>query len=76
METKNEKRAKLFQVAPAEKAKFIYEYDLGDSWYHDVLVEKILHPEGEIMHPVCLACAQDRPRTAVGQVDIMSFWRL
>jgi hypothetical protein len=61
METKNEKRAKLFQVAPAEKAKFIYEYDLGDSWYHDVLVEKILHAEGERMHPVCLSGVRSRP---------------
>ena len=61
METKNEKRAKLFQVAPAEKAKFIYEYDLGDSWYHEVLVEKILHPEGEMMLPVCLSGVRSRP---------------
>jgi hypothetical protein len=66
MGTKNEKRAKLFQVAPAEKARFIYEYDFGDSWYHDILVENILYPEGEQEHPVCLASAQDRPRTAAG----------
>jgi hypothetical protein len=61
METKNEKRAKLFQVAPAEKARFIYEYDLGDSWYHDILVEKILQLKGEQMHPVCLDGRRSRP---------------
>jgi len=29
METKNEKRSKLFLVASAEKTRFIYEYDLA-----------------------------------------------
>ena len=31
METKNERTAKLSQVAPGEKSKFVYEYDFGDS---------------------------------------------
>lgn len=54
MEVKNEKRARLSQVAPAEKARFLYEYDFGDSWHHDILVEKILYPEVELEHPVCI----------------------
>jgi hypothetical protein len=69
METKNEKRAKLFQIAPAEKARFIYEYDFGDSWYHDILVEKILHPEGEQKHPVCLSGRRSRPPEDCGGIS-------
>jgi len=68
METKNEKRAKLFQVAPAEKARFIYEYDFGDSWRHKILVEKILHPELELEHPICLAGKRSRPPEDCGGI--------
>ncbi|MGD0953713.1 MAG: plasmid pRiA4b ORF-3 family protein [Methanotrichaceae archaeon] len=68
METKNEKRAKLFQIAPAEKARFIYEYDFGDSWRHDILVEKILHPEHVLEHPVCLAGKRYRPPEDCGGI--------
>ena len=68
METKNEKRAKLFQVAPAEKARFVYEYDFGDSWYHDILVEKILHPEERQKHPVCQAGKRSGPPEDCGGI--------
>jgi hypothetical protein len=67
-EAKNEKRAKLFQIAPVEKARFIYEYDLGDSWRHNILVEKILHPEQELEHPVCLAGKRSRPPEDCGGI--------
>jgi hypothetical protein len=33
----------LSQVA-SEKSKFKYQYDFGDSWDHDILVEKIVPP--------------------------------
>ncbi len=54
MDTKNERTAKLRQIAPGEKSRFIYEYDFGDSWEHDILVEKILPPEQGVRYPVCL----------------------
>jgi hypothetical protein len=50
LEMKDERAVKLSEIAPAEKAKFIYEYDFGDSWEHDVLVEKIL-PGGLVRSP-------------------------
>ena len=61
METKNEKRAKLSKVAPAEMARFVYEYDLGDSWRHDILVEKIFQPKGDLAHPVCVDGKRSAP---------------
>lgn len=47
-------RAKLNRVAPSEKMKFIYEYDFGDSWLHEILVEQILPAEPGMYYPVCL----------------------
>jgi hypothetical protein len=49
------RRTKLSKVAPREKAGFTYEYDFGDSWEHQILVEKILPPESRAQCPVCLA---------------------
>ena len=51
-DTLPEKRARLSVIAPAEKAKFRYEYDFGDSWDHDILVEKILPAEPGQQYPV------------------------
>src|SRR3954469_3483816 len=42
-------------VLPAPRKKLIYEYDFGDSWYHEVLVEKVLPPDPSFKHPLCLA---------------------
>ncbi|MGQ9631443.1 MAG: plasmid pRiA4b ORF-3 family protein [bacterium] len=50
----DEKKVKLSQVIPGEKAKFTYEYDFGDSWEHELLVEKVLPPESGMRYPVCL----------------------
>ena len=53
-EMKSDRKVKLSQVIPGEKAKFAYEYDFGDSWGHQLLVEKILPPEPGVPYPVCL----------------------
>jgi hypothetical protein len=50
----NESRVKLSQVVTGEKFKFLYEYDFGDSWMHELLVEKILPPEEGVHYPRCL----------------------
>jgi hypothetical protein len=51
---KNEKTVKLSQVVSGENTKFYYEYDFGDSWYHKILVEKILPLEPDKHYPICL----------------------
>ncbi|MDP9314400.1 MAG: plasmid pRiA4b ORF-3 family protein [Chloroflexota bacterium] len=53
-EVKHEQRARLSQVAHQEKAKLIYEYDFGDDWLHDIVVEKIFPPEAGKHYPVCV----------------------
>jgi hypothetical protein len=47
-------RAKLSRVAPAG-SRFRYEYDFGDSWEHEVAVEKVLSAGAGQTSPICLA---------------------
>ncbi len=57
----NEKRYTVADLAPTVKARFAYEYDFGDSWEHEVLLERILPPETAFKHPVCLGGANACP---------------
>ena len=60
-ETLNEKRYTVADLAPAARRKFSYEYHFGDSWEHEVVVEKVLPPAPAFKHPVCLAGANACP---------------
>lgn len=51
----DEAAATVKDVAGKPKAKFKYEYDMGDSWIHDIVVEKILEPDAARKTPVCIA---------------------
>ena len=62
---KNPKNTKVDQLFK-EGETFIYEYDLGDSWMHDILIEKILEPEKEVHCPVCIDGERHRPPEDVG----------
>ncbi len=42
---RDETKATLAQVVPDQGAQFGYEYDFGDSWEHEITVEKILPPD-------------------------------
>ncbi|HWW01355.1 MAG TPA: plasmid pRiA4b ORF-3 family protein [Candidatus Acidoferrum sp.] len=67
-ETLNEKRYTVADLAPAAKRKFTYEYDFGDSWEHEVVVEKILPPDPGLKHPACLAGANASPPEDCGGI--------
>ncbi|WP_285507347.1 plasmid pRiA4b ORF-3 family protein [Actinokineospora sp. NBRC 105648] len=43
----------LEQVAPGAGARFGYRYDFGDSWAHDILVEKVLDRRPDVAYPRC-----------------------
>ncbi|MBI3243119.1 MAG: plasmid pRiA4b ORF-3 family protein [Chloroflexi bacterium] len=59
---------RLDVIAPSVKTKFLYLYDFGDSWEHDVLVEKISPPDSKMKYPVCLAGKGACPLEDVGGV--------
>jgi hypothetical protein len=53
--TASERTARLFAVLGSMRAKAGYTYDFGDSWEHQIVVEKCLAPEPVHAYPVCLA---------------------
>jgi hypothetical protein len=55
LEMKTERRARLDELIPTENASFIYEYNLDDSWLHEITVEKILEPTPGVHYPRCVA---------------------
>lgn len=74
MEIMNEKRYTVADLASVAKKKFIYEYDLGDGWQHEVVLEKILPPDSAFKHPVCVAGANACPPEDCG--GIPGYYRL
>jgi len=68
MDEEDARRVTLGQIAPHAKMKLMYEYDFGDSWEHDVVVEKILPPDPALKHPVCLKGRGACPPEDVGGV--------
>ena len=41
--------------------RFSYEYDFGDSWHHQITLEKILEKEKDVKYPQCLDGALSCP---------------
>jgi hypothetical protein len=55
MEGEDARRVTLASLVRGEKDTFLYEYDFGDGWDHELLIEKILPPEAGKRYPACLA---------------------
>jgi len=72
--TKNEARFKLNQVVVPEGAKFRYEYDFGDSWKHELIVEKILPAEKGVRYPVCIGGKNACPPEDMGGIRGYSYF--
>ncbi len=53
-ETRSERNVQLDGIA-AMGDHFVYEYDFGDGWRHEILVEKELPAEPDAHYPRCLA---------------------
>ena len=55
MDNVDYKKIKISSLLKKEKEKIVYEYDFGDGWEHDVLLEKILPGDEKLKLPVCVA---------------------
>jgi pRiA4b ORF-3-like protein len=64
----NEDQITLGQVLSATKSKMTYEYDFGDSWEHEVVLEKIVEAEAIAHYPRCVAGENACPPEDVGGV--------
>ncbi|MDB5391115.1 MAG: lexA, partial [Planctomycetaceae bacterium] len=58
------------------KLRLEYEYDFGDSWKHEVMLEKVAQPEPGIRYPRCvdgeLACPPEDVGGVYGFVDYVN----
>ena len=61
LDMRDEQPVKLSKVISSEKFKFFYTYNFGDSWKHEVLVEKVLTAETAIGHPTCIKAKRACP---------------
>ena len=56
-----------------EKDKALYTYDFGDSWDHEIVLEKIMPKEKNIKYPICidgkLACPPEDCGSTPGYYD-------
>lgn len=75
MHMENEERVPLAEVVTRAKQKFIYEYDFGDSWEHEIVAEKFLPLDSVVKYPVCLggarACPPEDCGSFPGYLDIL-----
>jgi hypothetical protein len=67
-EGEDEDATLLHEVLVRKRQVLLYEYDFGDSWLHEILMEQIvpLDPSGH--YPVCLAGARACPPEDCGGV--------
>ena len=65
---KDESKTQLGRVLTKPKQKLIYEYDFGDGWEHEILLEKVLTPESGVRYPRCIGGARACPPEDCGGV--------
>ena len=51
----DEKRAKLNSILRKPKDRILYEYDFGDGWLHDVVLERVLDADPKSKYPWLVA---------------------
>lgn len=68
MENIDYENIKVSDLLKKEKEKVVYEYDFGDSWEHDIILEKILEVDNNLEYPVCLKGKMNCPPEDCGGV--------
>ena len=55
LDFQDEQTVRLNEIVKDEGDHFVYEYDFGDCWQHDLVVEQIVESAPEARYPICLA---------------------
>ncbi len=55
------RQVKLSDFCFREQEKFLYEYDFGDSWQHQIRVEAIVSSEPNQDYPICVGGKRSAP---------------
>ncbi|HPX75062.1 MAG TPA: plasmid pRiA4b ORF-3 family protein [Bacteroidales bacterium] len=61
-------KIKISDLLSFEKDKIIYEYDFGDDWEHDIVLEKILPYDTKLVYPICVKGKMNCPPEDCGGV--------
>lgn len=61
-------KIRVSDLLKKENEKIIYEYDFGDGWEHELILEKILPVDKNIEYPVCLAGEMNCPPEDCGGI--------
>jgi hypothetical protein len=65
----DERKTRLCDLKAKIRKNFIYEYDFGDSWQHEIKVEKVIAAKETILkHPILLAGERACPPEDVGGI--------
>lgn len=64
----SERRVRLSDVLREPKDRLLYEYDFGDGWEHDVILEGITPREAGVRYPHVLAGRRAGPPEDVGGI--------
>lgn len=65
---KDESKFRLSQLLRLEKEKLLYNYDYGDGWEHEVLLEKILPFAHDMTLPLCIKGKRACPPEDIGGI--------
>jgi hypothetical protein len=68
LDFQDEQMIRLNDAIKNEGDHFVYEYDFGDSWQHDVVVEQIVESTPGTRYPTCLSGARACPPEDCGGV--------
>jgi hypothetical protein len=67
---KDSTTANITDILPrtGRRFRFVYEYDFGDSWDHEVLFEGVVRADPKVKYPLCLEGERACPPEDVGGV--------
>lgn len=67
-DTKNSRTIKLNKILKKEKQCILYEYDFGDGWEHEILLEKIIEDDEKNQIPGCIGGKRNCPPEDCGGI--------
>ncbi len=61
-------KTRISDLLITEKDKIVYEYDFGDGWEHDLLLEKVLPIDSKLKYPLCITGKMNCPPEDCGGI--------
>ena len=69
VESDDEKRTRLAEVLRHAKDSFLYEYDFGDGWEHEIILQRVLSPSPTALYPMVVDGRGACPPEDIGGVS-------